>query len=1312
MRARWLALAVAGGCAPTIEGPTPTLTGVSPGVACNDQLVSTRTVSGTELAPATTNALTDAPTLVLPALSLVPATALDGDAASGDPVALGGDDAAGRVRWLDASTMTFDVRAELALAPGVWSLAVSNLQGAAATRVETLAIVPPPVADGFTPAIVCIEQEPQQVVVAGQGFVEVDGVGPTLEIGGLSLPVVALDGCAPIEGANLDVTLRSCTSATFELPQGSLAPAVYDAVVRNPEPAACGSTSTLRLEVVPPPSLDAVAPALVCNDQGDEAIVATGSGFLELDSARPTVRIGTWTGLADSVSDCVSLLGPAGGESCTTLDVTVPEGSLDEGVLDVVITNPAPPDCSTEEPVQIENVPPPTVTGLGRPSVCVDAPDTELVVEGFGFVVLADGAEPTVALGGVDAPVLAVDGCASLLGPAGGETCTAITVLVASTAFDTPGSYAVVVTNPAPADCESGAGVALEITPPPTITAIDPGVVCSTGGEIVIEGTGFATDAEVLIAGVPAQGVRWVDSTQLVVDAPGALPGGFVDVEVRNPDGCSATGEDAIEVVAGPVLFFVDPPVLYGGVDTPATLFVGGITGAVTGVEIVDADGTAYPLPDYAWDGGNLVAATIPADSLGLGDGTYTVRLTDDTACRPFLEDAVRVRSDLTVSITRVEPAFGWNGSATPVRVRGATPLPSGEVGFTDLPRVYLFPSDEGDSDLARGLRSVTYVAGDRLDAVVPAGLAPGDGPVAYDVVVVNPDGTIGLLPRGFTATVLPPPVVSSASPSRLPANSVGALRVLGRDFRSPTVDLVCRQPGGVVVTRPTTFVASTSTTIDVQANPGPEGSVCVVRVTNGDGTTGEFASISARSASGNLFGFRLGEGLGTPRRAPGSVVGEVTTVSRYLYAIGGDDGTVAGALATVERASVDPFGDPSGWVELPGELPEPRSFAGSAVAGRFAYLVGGHDGVTPVDTIWRAEVLDPLAAPAFDDLGIAFAGTNGLGGGTWTYRIAARFAPTDARNPGGEGLASDPIVVRLPDVPGGLSLSLSWTPVPRAVGYRVYRTPTSDAGSGTERWVGDVAGTTFVDAGRTADPAQAPLPAGALGVWHEVGRLPGTNAAEAAREAPGVAVVEDPADPTLVHLVVAGGRDALGDDRDTVSVITIDLADPDEGVLAVEESDVTLTRPRRALAAMTVDTRFHTVVDPGEAWVYWVGGFDGTSAVGTAEAARVNAGGVLGAYSDALVDDVSPGRAGMAFGAAGDFLFLLGGQSGSPTTSGREAEIVGPPDIENWNSLGGSGITIARLYPGSAQDDAVLFVVGGTTGTAAASTAVELANF
>src|SRR6185436_4450597 len=101
----------------------------------------------------------------------------------------------------------------------------------------------------------------------------------------------------------------------------------------------------------------------------------------------------------------------------------------------------------------------------------------------------------------------------------------------------------VVITNPAPADCKTTETVNLHVEPPPTVSAVVPGTVCTGGKTIAIDGTGFIANPAVSLeatgqASVPAGTVTTnTTGTQLTASiGAGAQLGVTYDVVVTNPD--------------------------------------------------------------------------------------------------------------------------------------------------------------------------------------------------------------------------------------------------------------------------------------------------------------------------------------------------------------------------------------------------------------------------------------------------------------------------------------------------------------------------------------------------------------------------------------------------------------------------------------------------------------------------------------------------------------------------------------------------------------------------------------------------------
>jgi hypothetical protein len=546
------------------------------------------------------------------------------------------------------------------------------------------------------------------------------------------------------------------------------------------------------------------------------------------------------------------------------------------------------------------------------------------------------------------------------------------------------------------------------------------------------------------------------------------------------------------------------------------------------------------------------------------------------------------------------------------------------------------------------------------------------------------------------------PPRIDSATPPTIPNSGVQQLTIRGANFRDPTVGLACDT--GATLTA--TVTAWDANTIEANVSTGAVNQgVCTVTVTDADGATASWAALSITNPAQNLFPWQVGPSMVEPRRAPAAAAGRTTAVARWIYAIGGDDGDPTHAKRTIEVAPVGVFGELGPFRVLPDALPAPRTLAASAVIGRFVYLVGGNDGTGPVDTVLRAQLLDPLQVPYLTDVSVLPGAGAGLGGGDWVWQVAALYDPTDLSNPGGESLPSERLSLSLLDTPDGLRPTLSWTPVSGAVGYRVYRSAT--AGDPAPSWVADVLGTTFVDDGAAADPSRVPLGPGALGAWAELPPLPEP------RESPCVATAPEPfPDPELRYLYVAGGFDAAADPLDGIAWLDLQLVTEHEqtpGAWTVSANR--LSDPRAQCAGFGVDAALHSVVAAGESWVYFGGGTDGGRVYGTVEAGEVLTGGELADWQE--IDGMSPGRAGFAYAAASNFLYGFGGQNAAPSKSGVSAELDPDalPDVFNWNSLGTS-LSESRYLPGSTQESAVIFVLGGETDTAAASATVDWTNF
>ncbi|MBN1335347.1 MAG: IPT/TIG domain-containing protein [Deltaproteobacteria bacterium] len=1202
--------------------------------------------------------------------------------------------------------------------PGVLSVVVYNPAPADCISEEfvQIEIVGQPILDAIEPEVSCVDQSDQVFTLSGSGFLVLeDGTLPTVTVGAWTDSADAAGDCTPLLGP---AGGQTCLTLTVTLPAGAEPEGTWDVRITNPTPADCHSEESVQLELWAAPTLTSVVETLACGEQIDTTFLLTGEGFLVVSGVHPTVAIGSFLAEADSVSGCVDTGSVWVDQECTDLTVTVPAGSLEEGLQAVSVTNPDTTGCSTTEAVFVEVVAPPFVVEFVPPSVCYEAPDDVPVeVVGSDFLVLEDGTMPEVRIGDQVFTPDASGGCTALEGPSGGEVCSTLLITVPVGTWTTAESMSTEVRNPEPAACVSNTDVPFESTPPPTITGVSPDELCDYGLTVTLTGTDFIETPSVTFNGIPAASVTFVDSTTLEVTLPEDIGAGVFDIEVVNPDGCADTLEDGLEIFAEPLVLYVDPEVIYSGISVQATVYVSGVNQEVVDVSIEEAaDGTTTTL-EFLWSGDDPdeILAVVPS---ALDEGFFHLTVEDAVGCHPTLEEAFYEEDDLTVDLESVDPPFAYTGDYTAVEVYAADPAATGYTQFQDTPRLYLNPATPTADTTATELYAVTYEQATLLDAIVPSGLDVD----TYDLLVLNPDGSVGLLEDAVEVMADPIPRIDTVSPGSVDTQDDHDVTLYGAHFDVAGVEFECQDKstgdtftasGTVTSSSDTEVVVTIPSATDVQFGNGV---VCAVVLTNQNGAYVSYSAVSVTNPSANLYSIEVGTDMTTGRRAPAAVAARATPSARYLYAIGGDDGSSAGALDSVEYATVDKFGDLGEWTELPETLDAPLTLAGVARVGRFVYLVGGNDGSGAVDTLLRAQVLDPLEAPRIDDIEVDYSESDdGLMGGTWIYRVAALFDDTYDDNPGGESLPSDPFVMRLPDLDPMLYVTIGWTEVEGASGYRIYRSPEPDAGSGAEEWVVDVSSGSTIswqDTGLTTDPTVLPLPKASLGRWESLDPM------GSAREGACVGVGQDPTDSSTWYLFAAGGRDASGVVLDTVEVfdfIVVEEHDHEGGSWTT--SAYALDVPRWQCAGWSVTSDLHPNVALGETWFYVGAGLTtGGSVDTTTEAWLVGS----GDFEDYQAVDAMRSRAGYGYGAASNTLYTFGGAGGDPDASTDSALICavgtggcagGPPELKNWNALGLS-LNESRYLPGSAQESSVFFIVGGETSTDAASTSVDWANY
>ena len=377
--------------------------------------------------------------------------------------------------------------------------------------------------------------------------------------------------------------------------------------------------------------------------------------------------------------------------------------------------------------------------------MCTTELPKEVTLQGTGFLEI-DGQGPTVTVNGTDVNVTNIAGdCQDVeaMGVSNVRSCTEVTIELPADASISAGTTTTVeLTNPGEANCKGSTTTALTVAPPPTITDAQPSEICSDQPEsITVSGTGFVSGATVKLGDTAATNVTVNgDGTELTAEFSQGVSVGTYDVTVENAPGCGDTLQAAITVDPTPLVFFVDPPVIYNGIAVETTIFTTGLDAAASSVELVASDGTATPLGNVRSPTRfNRILGTVPA---GLNPGTYDIRVTSAVGCAGTLQGAVTITDSTNIDISSVDPAYVSPTVATGVTIRADA---NSTAKFEATPRAYLNPNPAQPGAVATALRAVEFQDDQTLSAVVPDGLNPG----TYDLIVVNPGGDVGVLTGG-----------------------------------------------------------------------------------------------------------------------------------------------------------------------------------------------------------------------------------------------------------------------------------------------------------------------------------------------------------------------------------------------------------------------------------------------------------------------------------------------------------------------------------------------------------------------------------
>ncbi|MCK5688582.1 hypothetical protein KAI87_04885 [Myxococcota bacterium] len=817
------------------------------------------------------------------------------------------------------------------------------------------------------------------------------------------------------------------------------------------------------------------------------------------------------------------------------------------------------------------------------------------------------------------------------------------------------------------------------LTDNPSLKMPQVALVAADGTEVVLPDVVWDPTAKDLTIAVPT----------------GIAPGSYI-LRVTHPNGNVGELADGVVIAPVPTITGIDPVTGLTNEITPVT---------ITGTDYREAGDGTLPTADLAVDGGTaygldgvaLVSATSLTGNVisGLPVGVYDLTVTNPEGCSATLVDAFTVTEPPSIDICEfVNPAFGWIDDQTTIEICANN---AGEnLGLLAVPEVFLMidANDDGVVEVELPLIREAYLSehtkitkpdgsvfddASLMSAVVPSstdsrstGIAVG-GP--YDIKVVNPDGSIGLIPDAYTVLPEPAPRIDAVAPEQAEtgANS-GSLpiTITGADFKSPdntadprlarvvllgadqdvgelcdTADgricYECTDPVGV-----DTAVNGVFDTITCNVDTGamPVG-VYLVRYEHlDDGSFSEYSAFVLTNPAGNLSGVSttLDDALNTLRFAHDSVFAKDDLRNRFIWVAGGQSGAAADtALDSIEVASVLRYGQLGAWTDstlLRSSLPKKLSGLNLETFGGYIFALGGRDEAGDLnDKVYRAKILDSKTAPVIKAPSALATGT--LEAGSYSYRVSAIMgAATD--NPDGETLPSDAESIRLGD--GESGVKIEWDAVTDAVSYRIYRTVAVNDFAGTDVLLATgVTATSFDDDGSATPAGDAPLPPGSLGQWAELKTL-GIARADA-----GSTIASDGTDDFLYILGgrILNGTEEANDSYEYAKLITdgttgvVSLGDftkIDTHLLSVVAEHVVVTLNKAGAPRLLSATDEFVVLGQGT---------DDTSLFSQYSMAKVLADGVLDAFAE-VDSSASATRKGTAGVLVNNYLFSIGGIRGT----------------------------------------------------------------
>ncbi len=601
----------------------------------------------------------------------------------------------------------------------------------------------------------------------------------TLTINGtnfLSTSTVTYNGASPSHTA----TFVDATHLTIPLTTGDQATAgLYPVVVTNPAPGG-GVSSPFNFTVNNlVPTVTSLSPSSANAGAAAQTLTITGTNFLSTSTVTYN-SVAHTPAFVDATHLTISL---------TTADQAT------GGTYPVVVTNPTPGGGSSIQLVNftVSNLVP-TITSLSPPSGLAGAAAQTLTINGTNFV-----STSTVTYNG-GAPRTP-----------GFVNSTQLTLALTTGDQATAGTYAVVVTNPAPGGGSSIAMNFIANNPVPTITTLSPAsVVAGAAAQtLTINGTNFLSTSTVTYSG-GAHTATFVSSTRLTIPLTTGdqATTGTYPVVVTNP---TPGGGDST-----PVNFTVNNPVPTITSLTPSTVNAGAAAETLTinGTNFLSTSTVTYNSVAHT---PTFVDSTHLTISLSVADqatgGNFPVVVTNPTpgggASTPM---SFTVNNPVPTIVTLSPPSALAGAAAQTLTINGTDFVSTSTVTYNG-------PSPS---------HTATFV--DSTHLTISLTVADQAAAGNYPVVVTNSapgGGTSNSV--NFTLNNGVPTITSLSPPSAVVGSAGQTVTIIGTNFVSTSTVTY----NGPSPSHTATFVDSTHLTISLSTSDLETAGAYPVVVTN-----------------------------------------------------------------------------------------------------------------------------------------------------------------------------------------------------------------------------------------------------------------------------------------------------------------------------------------------------------------------------------------------------------------------------------------------------------------------------------------------